>query len=169
MSEHGTRAHYQTGCRCLPCCAANAAYAQQQRKAHAPGFVDAGPAAAHLAYLRARGMGVERIAMVSGVSERTIWHLATGTQTTVRRDTAEALLEVPVSPSLGALVDSVKAWRLVRLLRKEGYTDQTIAAAAGQKTLHFGRTRAPWRIVRAIARFYQTHVEEPSDASTPME
>lgn len=157
---HGTRATYQAGCRCRPCCVANAAYAAEQRKQHEPGYVDAGPVAAHLAELRRRGMGVERIAMTSGVSDATIWRIVGGAPT-VHRETAETLLEVPFRPSLGSVISSVQAWRYVRLLKKDGYDVDTIAAAAGLPRLRFGRTRARVRTVLRIVRFYRTHVEEP--------
>ena len=165
---HGTRARYQgDGCRCRPCCVANAAYAAEQRKQHEPGYVDAGPVAAHLADLRRRGMGVERIAMTSGVSDATIWRIVGGAPS-VLRATAETLLEVPFRPSLGSIVSSVQAWRYVRLIQKDGYTLDAIKTAVGTPRLRFGRTRARARTVLRIIKFYRTHVEEPSNADADL-
>lgn len=156
---HGTRACYQAGCRRLECRSANAAY----RRAHAH-YVDAGPAAAHCARLRAEGMGVPRIAALAGVAEATVWALVTGTRTTLQQATSAAVLGVPCRPALGSMVSGRSVHRLIQRAILEGFSRRHLAAVCGVSRL----PRAGMRLRTAlkIRRFYRLYVQGRDEAGT---
>jgi hypothetical protein len=73
---HGTRSLYQAGCRCLPCRAANAAYAAQLRARHVRDLPTLGQlvspqqAARRVRQLKLEGYSEARIAAMAGWKNR---------------------------------------------------------------------------------------------------
>jgi DNA-binding NarL/FixJ family response regulator len=78
---HGTRVAYvKDRCRCTDCTAANTAAGRAVHRAQTFGrwwpFVDAAPVREHIRALRAAGIGVERIALLAGMSTSHVRELA---------------------------------------------------------------------------------------------
>ena len=107
---HGTRTAYvRDRCRCANCTAANTAASNQRHRERAYGrwkpYVDASPSRAHIAALRAAGIGVDQIAKVTGLSpghlRGLIYPSGNGRPPfqKVRRETAERILAVRVDAS----------------------------------------------------------------------
>src|SRR4051794_36009730 len=111
--RHGTRAAYvKDRCRCPDCPAANPAASRTRYRQQAIGrwqpFTDAGAVRDHLIALRAAGIGVERIAQLTGLSLSHIRDLAStrpgasATTRKVRRATADRILAIPVGSATRA-------------------------------------------------------------------
>src|SRR5690606_35234222 len=124
--EHGHYATYTLdGCRCLPCAAAASEYELNRLRNAAYGrtrHTDAGPVREHLAALATAGVGLKRVAVVSGVSTGTLTKIVYGVSrgdgtrrppsSRVLKTTADKLLAVTardVAPA--ALVDGTGAAR----------------------------------------------------------
>lgn len=80
---HGTRPAYVLDrCRCRSCRDANSIIGAETARAQAYGtwapYIDADPVRAHIAQLRAGGIGLKRIAAMSGVAHGTLWKLVYG-------------------------------------------------------------------------------------------
>lgn len=173
---HGTYACYVLDrCRCRPCAKANREYEQQRSRRNAYGrsnLVDAEPARNHVQALMAAGIGLKRVAVVSGVPHGTLWKLvygkrkADGSQTPSRRvtkATADRLLALrPGDLSLyadGAKVPGTGTARRAQALGCLGWSVGQIAAEAGvarqaiDQALHGGTVLA--RNARAIAGAYE--------------
>lgn len=130
--DHGTHACYVLDqCRCDRCRQANSEYEARRTKDNAygrPRLVDAEPVRQHVKQLMASrvgsndGVGLKRIAQVSGVSHGALWKLIygdprrDGRSKVVRADTADALLavtqadradgsRVPADPTVDRLTD----------------------------------------------------------------
>ena len=76
-AEHGTRARYMTGCKCLRCRAANSNYNTSRRAAiengDFRGLVSAERVVAHIKKLSARGVGYKAVADAAGVSRTVVY------------------------------------------------------------------------------------------------
>src|SRR3954447_17918476 len=118
--RHGTRVAYvKDRCRCLNCTAANTAASRTRYRQQAIGrwqpFTDAGVVREHLAALRAAGIGVERIAQLTGLSLSHIRTLAstrpdnTTATRKVRPDTVDRVLAIPISSATHAPRSQVPA------------------------------------------------------------
>ncbi len=136
---HGTRASYVKGCKCPPCRAANSRYAKLQSYRSQAGIVtlvDAGPVKAHVAMLRAAGVGRRTIAMRAGVSQTVIDRLV-GINTEkpcnrVRPETARRILAVrTVDVAPGSIVDTTGTTRRLRCLVAIGWTQTELARRIG--------------------------------------
>ena len=100
---HGTTLAYKKdGCRCVECRAANAAASRTRTRELIYGrwhpFVDADLVRAHVARLRASGLGIERVARLAGTSPSWLGVIVRGTDgqlpARVRADTARRILAV---------------------------------------------------------------------------
>src|SRR5262245_1278394 len=103
-TEHGTRASYARGCRCDACKATEKAYQAQRAQARGngePGWIDAGPAQAHIAKLRTVHIGLHQIAQLSGVSFSTVQAIADG-KPRIQVRTATAILNTQPIPAMAA-------------------------------------------------------------------
>src|SRR5690606_32073167 len=87
VREHGTYAAYvfgpegsdtANGCRCPACRDARRDYEARRKQRAAPPYVSATPAREHIAWLGRHGVGLKRIAEVSGVSHGALWKLVYG-------------------------------------------------------------------------------------------
>lgn len=101
------------------------------------GFVDAAPARAHLAQLRASGNGWDALTKLTGLSLPTLKYLGQWTENgTCTLDTQDRVLAVRVPSGLvagGALVPAVGTVRRIRGLMWLGWNQPTIAARLGMK------------------------------------
>lgn len=136
---HGTRAAYARGCKCSPCRAANGRYSKLQQYRVIAGIrtlVDAGPSKAHVAALRAAGMGRRTIAMRSGVSQTVIDRLV-GVNTDkpchrVRPETERRILAVRAADVAdGSNTDTSGTTRRLRALVAIGWTQTELASRIG--------------------------------------
>lgn len=149
--EIGTLYCYKTGCGHAECLDANRAYQRRQRRLKAYGrwapLVDAEPVRRHVRELQAAGIGIRRIAELSGIGPRSIGHLLYGRPADglapakrVKPTTAAAILAV--RPSLEAYAPHAKVdatgtrrriealcavgWSIARQARELGMDDSTV-------------------------------------------
>lgn len=174
MREHGTYVKYvQDRCRCEPCRKANSAYEKRRRRRKAYGgdhwpWVDARKARAHVLSLmpkggrgRRAGVGLKRIAEVSGVSHGALSKLVYGDRARgmppskkIRRGTEQRILAVdPEDAPDGGLVPAGPAWRQIDELGAFGIPKARIARELGRKApaLQLGKTRVEARNAKAVA------------------
>jgi transcriptional regulator with XRE-family HTH domain len=167
MRTHGTRAMYVVEkCRCEPCRHAHRTYARFQQKRRRLGrtqgawalpYVNAEPIRAHIAELRAAGVGYRRIAELAGITRSSLVKIINGRRQ-VRRETAQAVLAVSadqLAPT--ALVDATDTWAKVRwILEQPGWTKTRLARELGQRgVLQLGRHRVTVRNAAAVAAVYE--------------
>lgn len=96
--QHGTRAKYSTGCRCVPCRAANSRYESERLRARADGdhnpLVSATAAQAHLVTLSQAGIGRRRVQQLCGVTDTVLHEVKTGRKLQIRARTERLILGV---------------------------------------------------------------------------
>ncbi len=130
---HGTVARHQAGCSCLPCCDAWAAY-QREWKRDSARHVDAAPVRDYIRRLVYNGWRTRGIAEQAGVSYNTVRYCRTGRRPTIHRDSAEAILSLPLQTPIPtdstALVPARSTLRRIERLRAHHTLDE-IAAAVG--------------------------------------
>lgn len=188
MSEraHGTRTKFvHDHCTCIRCRAANADYAASLNRRHLYGqavLVDPEPARQHLEQLRASGLGLRRIAALSGVSRSALAAIATGHRPDraadrIRPETAAALLAVPTAAPLadGVAVDGTGIRRRLRALVACGWPQQRLAAQIGWTAGNFtklitedGAQVAP-RTAAAVTALYERLWNTPPATDTPQQ
>lgn len=141
---HGTHACYvHDRCRCEDCRAANARYEKSRAKWLAgvveQPYVDADQARKLIEELQNKGLGLKRIAAVSGVSHGALWKLVYGKngrpskrcrQETVDKltEALDALLWEEATVADGAKVDATEAKLIVKELVARGWTRTAIAS-----------------------------------------
>lgn len=199
---HGTHACYVLDqCRCTDCSAANARYERSRAvwlagvKPHP--YTNARPVKAHVKALMDQGMGLKRIAVVSGVPHGALWKLVYGKKTKgrkrpskqVRRDTARKLLATRLDLAAGAKVPAGEAWEIVDELRARGWWNAAIArelVGPGAASLQLSRQTVeagnlarlrellyepvPLRLHQPTGRMYQPKPKRPPrdvDFTTP--
>jgi hypothetical protein len=175
--QHGTRSRFSTGCNCIPCAEASAAYYRLRRANKASGIeatVDATPARAHVLWLESQGMPLRSIENAAGLSKNAGKLVAYGGANTpppkkIRTGTAEALLSVKfVLPTVG-LVSSLGAQRRIRAMTWLGRSHQEIARNTNlERRFIVDIVNGPYReritpeAHNAICRYYdQVSVEAP--------
>lgn len=142
--EHGTRnAYVSDGCRCRPCRDAAAAYERHRARQRAYGrfpYVDATRAREHVLALRAAGMGLKRVAALSGVPHGSLSKLIYGDpqrgmapSKRILPQTELAVLAVTADGNLasGAKVDATGTVRRLRGLVAAGWTRAELARRLG--------------------------------------
>jgi len=167
---HGTRARYVSGrCRCEPCRAANAAHRRQRARAVAAGdtrgLVSSDRARAHLAALRATGVGARSVSAASDVALSIVRAVASGKATNIRAHTERRILAVDA----GAVadhghVDSGPTRRLIREIIRAGYTRGEIARRLGasRPALQLAPRRILARNALAVERIHRELMAEVS-------
>ena len=138
---HGKRAKYvMERCRCGPCRGANTDYARERDRAArrpgggAPAYVPAGRIKEHLEWLRDGGVGLRRVAEVSGVSRSALTDIAAGRQRRLRPATGERIMAVGRrDAAAGALVDGAGTWELLERLLAAGCSRTWIARQLGSQ------------------------------------
>lgn len=162
---HGSRLRYLSGCKCFHCRRANSDYERERQAARAAGdwngFVDAGPARAHLRKLARHGVGKRIVHAVSDVSLSVIDAVRAGRKTRIRARTERKILAV-TSAARGdaALIPAGPTWERIGWLLDEGFTKGRIALELGRKTraLQINRRTVTVRTaarVEALVRRYQ--------------
>jgi len=150
LHVHGTRAAYVSDrCGCILCRTANSRAEQLRTAALALGrwqpFVDAQPVREHVLRIRGEGLGVRRIAELSGVHRSTIQRLlTTPTQSQqIRPLTAERLLKVRSDAEKGSPRRQVDAKDTLGRLEKliaAGHSIADLARALGRSPSNLRRT-----------------------------
>jgi hypothetical protein len=178
--QHGTHACYVLDkCRCRPCARANSQYERQLSRRNAYGrsnLVSAKPSRQHARGLMGAGMGLKRIAAISGVPQGALWKLLygkrqpDGTQVPSRRvtkATEQRLLAIdqPVLAG-GAMVDAAGAARRLQALVACGWSVGQLAARSGQDrqaldALLRGRTTLRVSTDHTIRALYQDLWDTP--------
>lgn len=190
--EHGTHACYVhgpdavsnqgPGCRCTACSAANSAYERERARRIAPAYVGAARARAHIRDLSNAGIGLKRIAEVSGVSHGALWKLVYGApdrgpSKRIRKETEDRILAVRATDQApGGKIPAGPTWETIDRLLARGWTKKAIAHALGQKGdgLQVSRKLVTKRNADAIAALldqpvparrsrWGTHEAEPLD------
>lgn len=161
--EHGTRARYITGCRCLPCRAANSRYSTSRELARfygdRRGLVSAKRVRTHIEKLSALGVGYKQIAKAAGMGATTIWLYKTGARTKIRAHHAKRIFAVKARDvAAGSRVPIGPTLARVQWLRGEGFSNAEIARRMGLKTpaLQFlRRATITRRVADQIAQLYE--------------
>ena len=186
--EHGTHACYVLDrCRCLSCSAANADYEANRKRQAAYGrwapYVDADIARGHVQQLLAQGMGLKRIAVVSGVPHGVLSRLIYGKRrpdgsqvksAQIRPQTEAKLLRTQVDLAPGARVSAVGTVRRLQALVALGYSMNSLAQRLGCEPTNFGglihgrvaTTRATADAVRAIYDELSMTLPDANDRSS---
>lgn len=179
--RHGTRAAYvKDRCRCTDCTAANTAASRTATRERIYGrwhpYVDAAPVRAHLAALRAAGIGVERIAQLAGLSVGHVRQLAgTGhdggpTTQRVRPSTATRILRIDianVSRAPRSLVDATGTRRRLQALIAIGWPVELLAEDLDRRPSSLRRSMTSQSITARTARDVATLYQRRWNASPP--
>jgi hypothetical protein len=165
MKPHGSRARYQTGCRCLPCRSANSHYSNIGRARRAAGeyeeLVDASVAREHLQALSRVGVGRRTVAVACDVAESTLWDILSGKCDRIYKRTSDRILAVDENSRADrCLVDSAPTRKLIADLvgPRRGYSKTQLAQWLGlhKRGLHFlKRKRITARSATSLERLYQ--------------
>lgn len=162
--QHGSRAAYvRDRCRCGPCRAANAAATAAARRNRILGrfpLVDATDARNHLLALRSAGVGVHRLAALTGISVSHVRALMTLTVngqpavTRVHPRTASRILTVLASPQIRSSNVHVPARGTVRrlqALQAIGWNAPELARRLGRNPQSVRRTMTGQLVTAATA------------------
>lgn len=99
---HGTVTRYVSGCSCIDCCEAWAAYAREARDGRAYVRRNLSPARVRRRILELQPhIGLVEIAKRAGVDRTTVRHIRDGKYATVKRETYDAIMGVCGTPSEG--------------------------------------------------------------------
>lgn len=145
---HGTLWMYRAGfCRCRACRAANAdahaRYLRAKLRGHITLKVSPEKARAYLQELRDQGIGLDRLAELSGVSRRTLQQLCRHRSRAIWPATERAILSIRPIPALGATVDATETRRRLRALFREGFTPDHLSRALHLHRRLFSRYLPP--------------------------
>lgn len=176
MRDHGTTACYvfgpqsgsdsRNGCRCVECRAARAKSERARNQRVEPAYVSAAPARDHIEFLSKEGVGLKRIAEVSGVSHGALWKLVYGINAgpnrkarppskRIRKETLDRILAItPADGADGSRVPAGPTLERVARLKAAGVPAVRIAERCGQsRALQIGSqyvTRATYRAVKEM-------------------
>lgn len=158
---HGDRIRYMSGCRCVPCRAANSRYeterAAARRRGEWNGIVPADQVRDHLIELSERGIGRRTVADITGICQSTLGYIKTGKRKNLRAMNAKKILAVGLDVLNDASVISArKTHEQIAWLVKEGFTKKEIAKRLGYKSpaLQFYKKRITARNAIKIERFH---------------
>lgn len=157
---HGTRLRYVSGCRCVPCRAANSRYETRRARLRAQGqwngLVDAAPARRHILALGTQGMGYKLVADRARVATSVVAAVRAGRKRQIRAATEKALLGVRLELASGALVPAAETWRLLDQLVREGYPKRRLARFLGQRGagLQVSRDQVTVKTAGRVARLH---------------
>lgn len=94
-------------------------------------WTSAAPARAHLDALRERGIGLDRVAALTGLHPAHVQRIRNGTAHRVRQSTAALVLQCRPLPAPGAIRPAGRARQLLRWFLAEGFTPSTLATRIG--------------------------------------
>lgn len=180
VREHGTRTKFvHDQCRCLPCRAANARYAQRLARDYVYGrrrLVDAGPARVHLAALRDAGVGTRRVGEVTGLGRTAICKVVSGETRRVHPENLARILAVGADDrAAGVPVDGTGTRRRLRALVAVGWSQTRLAGRLGWTVANLNRVvvdddRSLQRPLRdAVRRLYDEVWDTAPPAVGPAE
>jgi hypothetical protein len=114
--------------------------------------VDAGPARAYLAQLRALGVGYRRAAQLAGLDPAVVNDIRMGRKDPIRADTSARILGIRPALAHGQAVPSWRTWRFLDSLRGEGFTKAEIARRLGLRgaRIQFKRVGGKVRVDNAL-------------------
>lgn len=171
VKEHGSRARYMVGCRCLPCRAANSRYECERARARKSGdwngMVDAARARRRILRLGEQGLGYKTVADAAGVAASVVHKIRSGDRKRIRARTERRLLAVTKEAAAdGTLVDAGPTWRRIEELKREGgFSLIEIARRLGRKSsLQIGKKRVLLRTAAEIEKFWRYYMR-PSGAA----
>lgn len=163
---HGTRLRYMSGCRCVPCRAANSRYECERlaarKRGEGNGIVSAEPARRHLLKLAAAGIGRRAVADASGVAASVIQGIRKGTRTKCRAGTLRAILDVDKGARGGAsFVDAGPTWRRIEQLLGEGFSKAELARRLGMRVpaLQLRRDRVTAKNAMRVEKLWRSQME----------
>ena len=135
---HGTRHRYLSGCRCVPCRAANSRYSTEraaaQRAGDWRGLIPATLVLDHIKTLSKSGVGYKAIAAAAGLARSTMQKIIGGKQHKIRKHHADRILAVNRSAIADcALVPAGRTWTLLSELLAAGYTKTFLAKQLGSR------------------------------------
>jgi hypothetical protein len=182
--QHGTYVTYTLdSCRCRSCSAAAVAYERTRKRQKAYGrwqpTIDAQPVREHVAQLQAQGLGLKRIAQLSGVAQGALWKLMYGKtrpdgsrtpSKTVRPQTAAALLTLTADlEHLGSTVcvDGLGTRRRLQALVAAGWSQRQLAARLDMAAGNFGRVIHADRVYASTARAVRTLYDQLARHAPP--
>jgi len=120
------------------------------------GFVDAGPARAHLRWLSEQGVGCKTVADVARVSRTSLLEVAAGRQQKIRRQSEKRILDVtPECRSDGALVPAAETKRMLAELARECLTKAEVARRLGVQELQFRGRHVTARSEARVRRLWE--------------
>lgn len=164
---HGTRTRYMSGCRCIPCRAANSTYQVKRNAArksgNAAGLVTATKTRKHLQALKRAGIGKRLVSAASGISQFTIAQIRNGEKRFIRASTEREILRVDRNLKGSASLVSAKAtWKRIEELREEGFTEAQLAKRLGYTCgkIQFDGEMVTARTEQKVARLHREVMEE---------
>lgn len=181
--EHGTQlAYIRDRCRCEPCREANTIRERTRNRAKLygryDGLVDAEPVREHIRLLSASGVGLKRIAVLTGMGGGVLTKLVYGqpredgtrrppsARCTPRvRDRILAVQPDDLAPC--ALVDSAGTHRRLQALVVNGWSQCQLAARLGMARSNFGTTMKAARVRRSTADAVRALYEQLWDTAAP--
>lgn len=136
---HGTRPRYISGCKCIPCRAANSRYQTQRavaiKRGEWNGIVDARPARLPLKLLSRQGIGRDSVAAACDIRATTIDLIRKGLKRRVRARTLDRILAVDEAARAGGSLVSAQATKLlIDELVDDGYSRKQLAEWMGYET-----------------------------------
>lgn len=163
--EHGHRWAYAKGCRCEPCCEANAQYERDRQAGRIDvQLVDAGRARAHLQLLLARGAAQTALARAAGVNPKSIAAIASGAVSRIRPEREQLVLALTVDAAAehtgagawGGTVDAAtlrETWKLLDWMLMRGWPKAWISRELGGdgRALQLNRDRMSVRSAEKVA------------------
>lgn len=168
LPDHGTYSRYSRhACRCQPCLDAGRSYRLRLGYDHTNGIrrrIDNTQARAHIERLVARGWSQAQIAEAAGLTGATVSEVLSGRYSTVRRETAAAILDVRLDqapPTVRGMVDATGTRRRLQALCALGHTLPDVARMVGVGVSSLQQTaEGRWAKVRAltaakVARVYR--------------
>ena len=163
---HGTRLRYVSGCKCVPCRAANSSYETERfaarKRGEWNGLVDACRVRRHLRALSLKGIGYKQVADTADVGHTTLQLVMNGRKRRIRAAYERRVLAVDKRAIAdGALVPAGPTWRrLHHLIEHEGFTRCEIAKRLGYRSLalQFKKTAVLARTEAKVERFYRLAV-----------
>ena len=135
----GTRAKYRSGCKCVPCRAANSRYnSERERLRNEEGdtrdIVSAHAARQHILQLGKKGVGYKQVAAAAGVATSIVFAIRRGKRERIRQNTERSILAVDTSVrGDAALVPAGPTWKILNELLENGFTKTQLGAWLGSK------------------------------------
>ncbi|MDX2732836.1 hypothetical protein [Streptomyces sp. PA03-2a] len=171
---HGTPARYQgprrhnlwDPCRCPDCrTAMRRADKLRELRRHrgSSGFQNRDAVASHLRNLLDHGWTGQQVATAAHINRKTVWNILNSELTTVRYDTAQAILGLVPTERPDGMVPAIGAMRRAHALAAMGWplawtADQTGLSYTGLRDISAGRTKSVQRTHHdAISKLFRTH------------